>query len=235
MYFYYWDWTYFLLVLPAFFFALWASARVGSIFRRYQTQYSARGLTGAQAARQVLDRNGLRHIPVERTPGELSDHYDPVSQVIRLSQSVYHGTSTAAIGVACHEAGHAVQYDQGYTPIRIRTAILPLTRIGSRLALPLILLGIVLGAGASVFHVMAYVGLALFALSTIFQLVTLPAEYNASNRALAAIQEGRLLNENELQGAKKVLSAAALTYVAALAVSMTQLLRFGLLLAPRRR
>ena len=155
--------------------------------------------------------------------------------MVRLSQSVYNNTSTAAIGIACHEVGHALQYATSYPPVRLRMAIIPVTRIGSRLSVPLIIIGILLGSLSSFFTVLAYVGIAFFALSTFFQLITLPVELNASRRALQQIQANGLLYDNELQGAKDVLNAAALTYVAALAVSLTQLIRFLMIIGRRRR
>ena len=229
----YFDWTYIVLVLPAVVFALWASGRVKSTFARYQNEYASRGLTGAQAAEAVLRYNGLYGVRIERVSGSLTDHYDPRTNVIRLSDSVYGSSSTAAIGVACHEAGHAVQHAQNYLPVKIRTAIVPLTNIGSRLSMPLIILGLLFGATSYFFATMAYVGVACFALSTIFQLVTLPTEFDASRRALTAIRQQGLLEGEELAGAQKVLSAAAMTYVAALAVSVTQLLRLMLLVNRR--
>ena len=229
----YFDWTYIVLVLPAVIFSLWASARVKSTFARYQNQYASRGLTGAQAAEAVLRYNGLYGIRIERVSGSLTDHYDPRSNVIRLSDSVYGSSSTAAIGVACHEAGHAVQHAQNYLPVKIRTAIVPITNIGSRLSMPLIIFGLLFGATSYFFATMAYVGVACFALSTIFQLVTLPTEFDASRRALTAIRQQGLLEGEELAGAQKVLSAAAMTYVAALAVSVTQLLRLMMLVNRR--
>ena len=229
------DWTYLVLVMPAVLFALWASTRVNSTFERYKKQYSIRGITGAQAARTVLDENGLHSVPVEMVAGKLSDHYDPKANVVRLSEEVYNGTSTASIGVACHEVGHAIQHATGYLPVKIRTAIVPITNFGSRLAFPLLLLGLVFAAVSEWGVVLAYAGIACFALSTVFQLVTLPTEFNASRRAMDSIQSHGLLSEEELRGTRKVLTAAALTYVAALAVSLTQLLRLLLLVNRRRR
>lgn len=228
------DWTYIVLVLPAVIFSLWASAKVNATFKRYQTQYSMRGLTGAEAARRVLDRNGLYGIRIERISGNLTDHYDPSANVIRLSDSVYGNTSTAAIGVACHEAGHAVQHAEHYLPAKVRSAIVPVTNIGSRLSTPLILVGIIFSSFSYVFVYVAYLGVLCFGLSTLFQLVTLPTEFDASHRALVAIEEANLLSNDELRGAKKVLTAAAMTYVAALAVSVTQLLRLLILVGNRR-
>lgn len=229
------DWTYIVLVLPAVLFSMWASFKVNSTFKKYQTQYSARGITGAEAARRVLDSNGLNHIRIEHISGELTDHFDPKSGVIRLSDGVYGNTSTAAIGVACHEAGHAVQHAENYTPVKIRSAIVPITNIGSKLAMPLILIGLVLGATMQFFTVFAYIGVACFGLCTVFQLVTLPTEFDASRRALKCIEGQGMLEGSEIKGAKKVLTAAAMTYVAALAVSLMQLLRLIIIVGGRRR
>lgn len=230
----YLDMTYIILVLPAVIFALWASSHVNSTFNKYSKQFNSRNLTGAQAARFVLDRNGCRDVRIERISGNLTDHYDPASNVIRLSDSVYDSTSSAAVGVACHEAGHAIQYAENYAPIKMRAAIIPITNIGSRLAVPLIILGLVLCAMEPSWIGISYLGIACFGLSTVFQLLTLPTEFNASNRAIAAIENSNLLIDDELKGAKKVLKAAALTYVAALAVSLMELLRL-LILVNRRR
>lgn len=231
----YFDWTYIVLVLPAMIFAMWASSRVNKTFEKYQSQHSINNITGAQAARRILDSNGLQNVPIDLITGNLTDNYDPTANVVRLSQSVYNNTSTAAIGIACHEVGHALQYATSYPPVRLRMAIIPVTRIGSRLSVPLIIIGILLGSLSSFFTVLAYVGIAFFALSTFFQLITLPVELNASRRALQQIQANGLLYDNELQGAKDVLNAAALTYVAALAVSLTQLIRFLMIIGRRRR
>ncbi len=228
------DWTYIVLVLPAVLFAAWASSHVNSTFAKYSKQFNSRHLTGAQAARFVLDRSGLRNVRIERVSGNLTDHYDPQANVIRLSDAVYNSTSSAAVGVACHEAGHAIQHAENYAPVKIRAAIIPITNIGSRLAVPLIILGLVLSGLNSVWTSVAYLGIACFGLSTVFQLVTLPTEFNASKRALRCIEGGNLLMGDELDGAKKVLTAAALTYVAALAVSLMQLLRFVLIVGRRR-
>ena len=230
---FYFDWPYLVLVLPAVLLAAWASANVNSTFKKYAKQRSRRGITGAEAARRVLDANGLQAVRIERISGNLTDHYDPRSNVIRLSDSVYGDTSTAAIGVACHEAGHAVQHAVGYLPIKVRAAIIPITNIGSRLSMPLILIGL-LFMNTQLYY-LVYAGILCFSFSALFQLVTLPTEFNASRRALAAIESGNLLYDDELAGAKKTLWAAALTYVAALAVSLTQLLRLIVLFGGRRR
>ncbi len=229
------DWTYIVLVLPAVLFAAWASSRVNSTFAKYKNTSNRRGITGAQAARWVLDRNGLTNVPIEHIQGSLTDHYDPKANVIRLSDDVYGSSSTAAIGVACHEVGHAIQHATNYAPVKIRTAIVPITNIGARISVPLILIGLLLASMGNVFIMLAYIGCACFGLSTVFQLVTLPTEFNASNRALKTIEETNLLQGEELGQAKKVLSAAAMTYVAALAVSLAQLLRFLVIVNGRRR
>ena len=229
----YFDWTYLFLVLPAMIFAMIASAGVNSTFAKYSKQYSSRGVTGAQAARLVLDKNGLQNIPIEQISGKLTDHYDPRANVIRLSSEVYNGTSTASIGVACHEVGHAIQHATGYTPIKVRSAIVPITNIGSKLAVPLIIIGILLSTLSEFFVWMAYIGIIAFSLTVIFQLVTLPTEFNASSRALATIRENGILTAEELKGSKKVLNAAAMTYVAALAVAVAQLLRFIIIVSRR--
>ena len=231
-YYYGFDWTYLALVLPCLILSLWASSNVNSTFRKYSKQYSLRRLTGAEAAQRVLSANGVRDVRIEHVSGNLTDHYDPKSNVIRLSDQVYSNTSTAAIGVACHEAGHAVQYAAGYAPITLRAAIIPVTNIGSRMALPLILLGLLF---SSFGDTLIYLGIGCFSLSLVFQLVTLPVEFNASRRALQAIESGNLLTEEEQKGARKTLTAAALTYVAATAVSLAQLVRLLALFGGRRR
>lgn len=230
----YWDWTYIVYVLPAVIFAMWASANVNGTFKKYAKIHSRRGITGAEAARRVLDSKGLTNVRIERVSGNLTDHYDPKTNVIRLSDSVYSDTSEAAIGVACHEAGHAMQYAESYAPIKLRNAIIPVTNIGSKLSIPLVLVGIFLSYLSDYLIIFAYVGIICFAFSTVFQLVTLPTEFNASRRALAAIDDCGVLDSEERSGAKKVLSAAALTYVAALAVSLMQLLRLITLVNRRR-
>ncbi len=229
------DWTYVVLVLPCVLLSLWASSSVNSTFKRYSQQFSRRGITGAQAAERVLRGNGVTGVRVERVSGNLTDHYDPRTNVIRLSDSVYGSTSTAAIGVACHEAGHAVQYAQSYGPIKLRAAIIPITNIGSKLAMPLILVGLLLAAFENLSYGFVYLGIACFGLSLVFQLITLPVEFNASRRAMEAIESSELLTGEEQRGAKKTLTAAAMTYVAATAVSLAQLLRLILIFGGRRR
>ena len=234
-YYYGFDWTYIVIILPCMLLSLWASSRVNTTFKKYSTQYSLRRLTGADAARRVLSSHGVHNVRIERVSGNLTDHFDPKTNVIRLSDSVYDNTSTAAIGVACHEAGHAVQYAQNYGPIKLRAAIVPVTNLGSKLAMPLILLGLVLSFLGNFSYTLVYLGIACFSLSVVFQLITLPVEFNASHRALRAIEDGQILTEDELKGARKTLSAAAMTYVAATAVAMAQLLRLLILFGGRRR
>jgi len=231
----YFNMTYLYIVLPAVLLALVASARVKQTFKKYSRQLSASNITGAQAAQRVLYANGLTNTRIERIAGSLSDHYDPKENVIRLSQPVYDSTSTAAIGVACHEAGHALQYAQNYAPIKLRAAIIPATNLGSKLAIPLVILGIIMSYYAESFITIAYIGIVFFTVCVIFQLVTLPVEFNASHRALLAIEGQGILSESELKGSRKVLSAAAMTYVAALAVSLAQLLRLLILVGGGRR
>ncbi len=234
-YYYGFDWTYVYLVLPCLILSLWASARVNSTFKRYSRQFSSRGITGADAAQRVLRANGIGNVRIERIGGNLTDHYDPTTNVIRLSDDVYGSTSTAAIGVACHEAGHAVQYAQGYAPIKLRAAIIPVTNFGSKLAMPLILLGILFSSLGNTSDFFINLGIACFGLSVLFQLVTLPVEFNASRRALAAIEQNGILTDDELAGARKTLSAAAMTYVAATAAALAQLLRLLVLFGNNRR
>jgi len=229
------DWTYLVLVLPCVLLSLWASSNVNSTFKKYSSQLSLRRITGAEAARRVLAANGVYSVRIDRVGGNLTDHFDPRTNVIRLSASVFNSTSTAAIGVACHEAGHAVQYAKEYGPIKLRAAIIPITNIGSKLAMPLILIGLLLSFAEGFSFFFVYLGIACFGLSLIFQLVTLPVEFNASRRALVAIEEGGILTAEEQLGAKKTLKAAALTYVAATATALAQLLRLLLVFGGRRR
>lgn len=239
MFFYpFFDYTYIILI-PAIVFSLIAQFRVQSAFERGNRIKTARGITGAAAARKILDDNGLWHISIERVGGHLTDHYDPKAGVIRLSESVYDSSSAAAVGVAAHEAGHAVQYATNYAPIRMRAAIIPVTRIGSMLAMPLFLVGILLSyfyfqAADPIADFFMVAGIGLFSLSTLFQLVTLPVEFNASRRALTILEDWGTLTEGEQTAAKNVLSAAAMTYVAALATSLLSLLRLVLIFGGRR-
>ena len=230
MYFYGFDIYYFILVLPAVIFSLWAQASVNSTYEKYSRQTTYSRMTGFEAARRILDANGLHHVHIERVSGHLSDHYDPRTNVIRLSDGVFSSSSVAAVGVAAHEAGHAVQYATNYAPIRIRTAILPACQIGSTISWPLILFGFFMNS-----QLMVNIGLILFASVAVFQFITLPVELNASNRAVDALAASGRVSEVELFGIEKVLKAAAMTYVAALAVSLAQLLRLVIRFGGRRR
>ena len=234
-YYYGYNSTGLLPVLICALFALWASHNVNSTFKKYAKQFSRRRLTGAQAAQRVLSANGVHGVRIERVGGSLTDHFDPKTNVIRLSESVFDSTSTAAIGVACHEAGHAVQYAQGYAPIKLRAAIIPVTNFGTKIAWPLMLLGIVLSGLSYAFYNLVYVGIACFGLSLAFQLVTLPVEFNASRRAMTAIREGNILTDEELVGARKTLTAAAMTYVAAVATTLVQILRLIAIYGNKRK
>ncbi len=240
-FYYYFDWSYLVLVVPALLFSLWASARVNSTFKKYSAIRNVRGMTGAEAARAVLNANGVTDVRIEYVSGNLTDHYDPKNKVIRLSQDVYDAATPAAVGVAAHEAGHAAQYAAHYLPIRIRAAIIPATNIGSKLSVPLVILGLLLpglrifAPYTEFFNLIAWIGVACYSLCVLFQLVTLPTEFNASRRAVAAIERCGLLLPEEQQGAKKVLKAAALTYVAALSASLAQLLRLIIIVGGRQR
>lgn len=218
-----------ILILIPMAIGLWAQFNVQSTFSRYSQVPTQRGLTGAQAARSILDANGLQNVAIEHIEGQLTDHFDPQAGVIRLSDSVYDQPSIAAVGVAAHEAGHAVQHATGYGPIKLRNAIIPLTQLGSNLAVPIIIAGLVLQMMNLV-----YVGIGLFILVVIFQLITLPVEFDASRRALAILGNG-YLGQEETHGVQKVLGAAALTYVAALASAVGTLLRFLLMAMGMRR
>ena len=229
-FFYYYDPYYWMLLVPAMLIALVAQMRVSSTFNRFSRVACRRGLTGAQAAEAVLRAHGVLDVQIQAIRGNLNDHYDPRTNVIRLSDSVYGVSSVAAVGVAAHEAGHAVQYAQGYGPIKLRTAIIPVCNIGSQLSILFIILGLFLYS-----EPLFGIGVILFSLTVLVQLVTLPVEFNASRRAIQTLESGYLLEEDELQGAKKVLRAAAMTYVAALLVSLAQLLRFLLAFSGRRR
>ena len=227
---FYFDYYYIILVVPVIIASLIIQAKLKSTYAKYSGINNVKNLTGAQAAQMVLNYYGIYNVQIESTPGMLSDHYDPTKNVIRLSDGVYNSTSVAAIGVACHEAGHAAQHAQGYTPIKIRNTILPVCNIGSTLSMPLLLIGLVLS-----FEPLIWIGIGFFSFVSVFQLVTLPVEFNASKRALSVIESNGLLTFEEKQGAAKVLKMAAMTYVAALATSVAQLLRLILRYGGRRR
>ena len=224
------DIYYLIFVIPAMLFSMWAQSKVTSTFNRYSKQRTYSGMTGFEAARRILAANGLYNVQVEHVSGNLTDHYDPKANVIRLSDSVFNSNSVAAVGVAAHEAGHAVQYAQDYAPIKLRAAIIPVTQIGSQLSMPLVLIGFIMGLDPLV-----NLGLLLFATVAFFQLVTLPVEFNASRRAVSALEMSGSISDEELYGVKKVLSAAAMTYVAALAVAVANLLRLVLRFGNRNR
>ncbi len=214
------DYWYFILVVPAMILAAWAQFKVKSTYNKFSNVLNTRGITGAYAAQAVLSHYGITDVGIEEVAGKLSDHYDPKAKVIRLSQGVYGSNSIAAVGIACHEAGHAAQHAQEYIPIKIRTALVPVCNIGSTLGLPLAILGAFLG-----FEPLITVGLVLYAAIFVFHLATLPVEFNASRRAINVIDETNLLYDDEIKGAKKVLSAAAMTYVASMIVALANLLR----------
>lgn len=227
-YFYY-DYWYLILVVPALLVSLWAQFRVKSTFSKYSDKRVACGMTGASASQYIQNANGLR-VRIEAVAGDLSDHFDPRSNVIRLSTPVYDRATVAAVGVAAHETGHALQHAEGYGPVKLRTQMVPVTNFASGISPILILAGILLGM-----EPLAYAGIALFSVATLFQLVTLPVEFNASNRAVAALESSGQFTEEELKGVKKVLTAAALTYVAALLVSVMNLLRLIMVVGGNNR
>ena len=227
--FFYYDPTY-ILVLPALIFAVWAQTKVSSTFRKYLRVFASSNYTGAQVARYLLDANGLHEVRIEMARGTLTDHYDPRTRVLRLSKQVYESSSVAALGVAAHEAGHAVQHAQNYIPLGIRNNLWPVANFGSQAAFPLFFIGLFFGIPT-----LTTVGIWFFIAALAFQVVTLPVEFNASRRALSMLTEGGFITQSERSKAKEVLSAAALTYVAAVAVSAMQLLRLVLLRNARER
>lgn len=231
------DIYYWILVIPAMLLSLWAQGRVSSTYRKYSQVRNQRGITGQQAAQMILQGAGIYDVSIQPVSGELTDHFDPSARALRLSQGVYGNASVAAVGIAAHEAGHALQHQSGYAPLRWRSAIIPITQIGSKLALPLILIGLLLGGVSSntgIGWILIQIGLVGFGLCVLFQLLTLPVEFNASSRALSLLGQG-ILNEEELPMAKKVLSAAAMTYLAAMASALANFLRLFLLFGGGRR
>ncbi len=224
------DRYYFIFVVPAVILSLWAQGHVNSTYRKYSQYGTYSRMTGYEAARRILDANGLRNVRIERVSGTLTDHYDPRTNVIRLSDQVRTSSSISSIGVAAHEAGHAVQYAEGYFPVKLRTAIIPICQFGSNLSFPMLLIGLIFGMDSLV-----DLGLLLFSLVTVFQLATLPVEFNASGRAIRALSMSGIITDDEVYGVKQVLNAAAMTYVAALAVSIGNLLRMFMLFGGRRR
>lgn len=226
--FYYFD--YYLFLLPALVLVFWAQAMVSSRYKKYGKIANSRGMTGAQMAEYMLSANGINDVRVQHTAGDLTDHYHPTEKVVYLSDGVYHSTSVAALGIAAHEVGHAVQHAQGYFPIKLRMAILPVCNIGSRLSIPLLLIGALLN-----FPLLVNLALILFGAVTLFQLVTLPVEFNASARAIAVIRDSGRFSSEDLKGCKKMLTAAAMTYVAAFAQSLLSLLYYILRFSGRNR
>ena len=222
------DWT-LILMIPGLIFTLWAQFKVQSAYKKYSEVQAPWGMTGGALARRMLDSNGLHDVPVELVRGHLSDHYDPRHRVLRLSESVYHGNNVAAVGVAAHEVGHALQHAKGYVPLRFRIAIVPICNIGSHLAMPLFFIGLIMSGASYLSDSLMLAGIAAFALSVFFQLVTLPVEFNASRRALRCLEGSHTMSDEQLRGSRRVLSAAAMTYVAALAVGLLSLLRLLLI------
>lgn len=233
--FYYIDWTYIVLVIPAMILALYAQNKVNSTFKKYSRVASRSGMTGAQAARRLMELNGIYDVSIERVSGNLTDHYDPLKKVLRLSDSVYSDTSVAAIGVAAHETGHAIQHARGYVPLTLRTVMVPLANLGSTLSMPLIFLGILFSFSSVMGNTMINLGILLFGLSVVFTIITLPVEFNASRRAVACLGDSGILYDDEIGGVKKVLSAAAMTYVASTAVALANFLRLIIIFGGRRR
>lgn len=227
---YYYDYSYFVFMIPAIIFSLWAQAKVNFTFKKYEKVRNERNLTGMQAALRVLQDNGITDVRIEHVNGNLSDHYDPRTNVIRLSDGVYNSTSVSAVGVAAHEAGHAVQYANGYKPMEFRGALIPVAQIGSNLSIPLIIAGFFIPTYYTLFVTL---GIVLFSFAVLFQLVTLPVEIDASKRAILSLRSGHLLNDDEIIGAKKVLTAAAMTYLAATVSAVLSLIRLILIYGRR--
>jgi hypothetical protein len=228
MHYYTFDWTY-LLVIAGALLSIIASYNVKASYNKYARVANMRGITGAEAAMRILEANNVRNVQVRHVSGELTDHYDPRSQTVNLSDSVYNSTSVAALGVAAHECGHVMQHETGYTPIKIRTALVPAANIGSRFGIYIVILGLILA-----FEPLTTIGIWVFSLAVLFQIVTLPVEFDASRRALSMLEGYGLMGQEEVGGARKVLTAAALTYVAAAASSVMQLVRL-LIIRDRRR
>ncbi|HBE15832.1 MAG TPA: peptidase [Ruminococcaceae bacterium] len=224
--------NYLIYMLPCFILSLICNIMVKSNFSKYSQIANSRRLTGAQAAQQVLSAHGVTGVRIEPVQGSLTDHFDPRTNVIRLSETVYNAKTVAAVGVACHEAGHAVQHAEGYLPNKIRSVIVPMANFGSRLSWIFLVVGLLL---PTKFNFVVIIGIVLFSLSVLFTLITLPVEFNASSRALKTIKETNMLNPDEYDGAKKVLTSAAMTYVAAAATSIAQLLRLLMIANNRRR
>lgn len=231
----YFNFSYFYILIPAMLLAFYAQSKVGSTFQKYSRTSNRRGYTGADAAKQLLNLSGIYDVRVERIAGNLTDHYDPRTKVLRLSDSVYGSTSISAIGVAAHETGHAVQHETGYSFLSLRSLLVPFTNISSRAAMPMILIGILVGGSRSTGfgYTLIQLGILFFAAAVVFALVTLPVEFNASKRAIAMLSNDGILQADEIGGAKKVLDAAALTYVASATVAIANLLRLVLMFGRR--
>lgn len=238
MYGYYFDPTYILVLIGAVL-CIVASRKVNSTYQKYSRMRARRGMTGAEAASRILQMSGINDVQIQHVSGELTDHYDPSKKVLRLSDTVYDSQSVAAIGVAAHECGHALQHKEGYFPLKFRSALVPAANIGSKLGLPLVILGLVLGVGFDLpgggYFSLAQIGIWVFSLAVLFQVVTLPVEFNASGRALKMLGSYGIMTDDEVDDCKHVLGAAALTYVAAAASSVLQLLRLIILSGNRRR
>ena len=230
--------TYFIiLILPAMALAMWAQSQVKGSYAKFSKLRSRRGMTGSQVAEELLRQNGIKDVKVEHIRGELSDHYDPRSKTVRLSDGIYGSTSIAALAVAAHEVGHAVQHDVGYVPLNIRSAIVPLASIGSNAGTWLFMIGMMLSAfaGAVAGESIMLAGIVMFTAAVAFQIITLPVEFNASSRAIVMLEDNNFLDQEEIKPAKKMLNAAALTYIAAAAMALAHLMRFILIYANRRR
>lgn len=233
----FWDPTYWMIIVGGAL-SLLASAKVKSTYRKYSTSRNRAGITGAQAAQRILEKNGILDVSIQQIQGNLTDHYDPKNKVLRLSTDVYQSTSVAAVGVAAHECGHAIQHQKAYYPLHLRSAFVPVARFGSAISWPMIIVGFLLGGattGGTIGGYLIQIGIAFFSLAVIFQLITLPVEFNASKRALVALDTQGILTSEELKGTKKVLGAAALTYVAGAAAAILQLLRLLYLFGGRSR
>ncbi|MEA2005087.1 MAG: zinc metallopeptidase [Acidobacteriota bacterium] len=228
---FFWDYTFFILI-PPLLFALYAQQKVKSTYRMFSKKLASSRISGAEVAQQILSSSGISDVTVEKTSGNLTDHYDPRKKVLRLSEGVYSSSSLAALGIAAHETGHAIQHHREYFPLQLRNAIYPVASLGSSLAFPLFFVGFIFSRQGP--SILMDIGILLFAGAVVFSVLTLPVEFNASRRALVLLGEGRYLKKDELYGARKVLLAAALTYVAATAMAAIQLLRLILLRGSRR-
>ncbi len=238
-YLYFYDWTYILLMLPCIIISMICQAKVSSAYSKYSKIQNTRGMTGAQAAQYVLSSHGITNVRIEPVRGKMTDHFDPRTNVIRLSEGVYNQSTIAAVGIACHEAGHAVQHAEGYTPNKIRSILVPVASIGSKLSWLLIMIGLIIPAFSafsySVGQMFLNLGIAFFACAVLFTIVTLPVEFNASSRALKCIRDNQLLVDDQYKGARSVLRAAAMTYVASALTAILQLIRLLLIVNRNRR